>query len=192
MPVKPAKAADGGIQSNSCCGSAGSPAAMLVKATDESVRPNLCSGGLATEPAGSRCALPGSRPKAVIKASWDGKSSVTARNDRGAELTIGGEKVLGPVEALMASLSACVTQTLIAKLGESNCKPEAIEMTIEGERRPTPPTSFESIHVILTIRGNLDDEIVARSVDLTMTLMCPVATTLNKAVRLTWEYRIVR
>lgn len=171
--ARPLKATDGGVQSSPCCGNTVTSAA----------RP-------AETPADSSCF---SRPKMIVRASWDGESSVTSRNAGGAEVTLGGSgKTLSAVDGFMASLGTCATLSTIAKLGEYNCKPEAVDITVEGQRRAEPPTSFESLHVVLTLRGNLEDRIVSECIDQAMTIVCPIAVTVSKAVKLTWEYRLIK
>ncbi|WP_424358910.1 putative zinc-binding protein [Methanocella sp. MCL-LM] len=170
--TKPARAADGGVQSTSCCGS---------------------TGGSCSQPAEGHGSSACGAPQHVLKATWDGQTSFTSRNADGLEVTMGHSgKTITAVEGLMAALGSCAGMSTIGKLKERGLTPEAVDARVEGQRRATAPTSFESLHVILTLRGDLKDEVVAKCVDEAMTLVCPIATTLNRAVKLTWEYRLSR
>lgn len=156
-----------------CASSAGE------KACDGGQRVTSCSAGL--------------KPADFIRATWDGQASFTSRSSAGAELTLGGSgQTPTAIDALAAALGTCAGLSTLAKLGERGCKPEALNVGVGGRRRATAPTSFESLHVSLTLAGDLDEKVVAECVDQAMTQVCPIATTLAKAAELTWEYRLAK
>lgn len=96
-----------------------------------------------------------------------------------------------PVEYLIASLGGCTGMTIIKGLSEKGVKPGSFSINIKGSRRKTPPTVFETIHVIFTLSGDLDDRMVAETIRETMTLNCPVAVTLGRVGNLTWEHPLI-
>lgn len=95
-----------------------------------------------------------------------------------------------PMEYFIAALGTCAaikTQIILSKMGEI-CESVAIDIT--GTRRTTPPEIFEKIHLSFTLSGILDDKKVTEAIKEVITLQCPVAVMVGKAVQITWDHRI--
>jgi len=96
-----------------------------------------------------------------------------------------------PLAHFLAALGGCTsikTKLGLTKKGEM-C--ESVSVDISGTQREDPPQVFESIHLSFTLRGDLDDQVVADTIHDVITMSCPVAVMVGKAVLLSWDYRIV-
>ncbi len=97
-----------------------------------------------------------------------------------------------PLAHFLAALGGCTsikTKLGLKKRGEP-C--ESLSVDIKAKQKEEPPQIFESIHLSFTLKGNLDDHKVSETISDVITLSCPVAVMIGKAVPITWEYRIVK
>ena len=95
-----------------------------------------------------------------------------------------------PIDYLLASLGSCTGIKVLLELTERGARPDSLRVTIFGTRREKPPAVFERLHLMFYLTGILDDRVVAHAIHETMTVMCPVAVMMGKAVEVTWEQRI--
>jgi putative redox protein len=133
----------------------------------------------------------------VMNVTYEGDLKFLAENSAGQIIPIEPGPVLGgsgmtpnPIDYLLASLGSCAGIKVLLVLQENRVRPDSLRVTITGTRKETPPTVFERLHLTFFITGTLDDRTVDDAIHETMTLMCPVAVMIGKAVEVTWEYRI--
>ena len=126
----------------------------------------------------------------VMNVSYEDGTLFLAENGVGSRIAMGGENP-HPIEYLIASLGGCTGITVIKGLSEKGVKPKSFTVRIEGSRRKTLPTVFEKIHVTFMLSGDLDDRMVAETIQETMTLKCPIAVTLGRVGDVTWEHRLI-
>lgn len=126
----------------------------------------------------------------IMNVSYNNGTHFIAENDAGSRIAIGGENPC-PIEYLIASLGGCTGTKVIKGLSERGVKPKSFTVRIEGSRRKTPPTVFEKIHVTFMLSGDLDDRMVAETIQETMTLKCPIAVTLGRVGNVTWEHCLI-
>lgn len=125
----------------------------------------------------------------IMNVSYENGTHFLADSIGGGAIAMGGKNP-HPIEYLIAALGGCTGTTIIKGLSEKGIHPDSFAVKIEGSRRKTPPTVFEKIHVTFTFSGNLDDRMVAETIQETMTLKCPIAVTLGRVGKVTWEHRI--
>lgn len=126
----------------------------------------------------------------LMDISYEDGTHFLAKNGAGSRIAIGGDNP-HPIDYLIASLGGCTGATIIKGLSENGVKPESFAVKIEGSRRKTPPTVFDKIHVTFMLSGDLEDRMVAEVVRETMTLKCPIAVTLGRVGKVTWEHQLI-
>jgi len=133
--------------------------------------------------------IPNNPMNLIMNVSYENGMHFLADSISGSAIAMGGENP-HPIEYLIAALGGCTGTTIIKGLSEKGIQPDSFAMKIVGSRRKTQPTVFEKIHVTFTLNGDLDDRIVAETIQETMTLKCPIAVTLGRVGKVTWEHRI--
>ena len=98
----------------------------------------------------------------------------------------------GPMEMLLASLGSCTATDVAIILQKKRQKLTALEVSISGERAPSPPTVWTKIEMFYRLEGELDEKAVKDAIELSQTKYCSVAAMLCKVASITYRYEIVR
>lgn len=97
----------------------------------------------------------------------------------------------GPMEMMLAALGSCTATDVVLILAKKRQKLESLEIIISGERAAEPPTLWTKLEVLYRLRGTLDEQAVARAIELSQTKYCGAAATLRKTAELTFRYEIL-
>ena len=97
-----------------------------------------------------------------------------------------------PLAHFLGSLGGCTSIKTTLGLEKRGKPCASLSVDIRAKQREEPPQIFESIHLSFTLKGDLDDHMVHETITEVITMSCPVAVMVGKAVPITWEYRIVR
>jgi putative redox protein len=97
----------------------------------------------------------------------------------------------GPMELMLAALGSCTATDIVVILAKKRQKLESLEIIISGERAAQPPTVWTKLEVLYRLRGTLDEQAVARAIELSETKYCSAAATLRKTAELTYRYEIL-
>jgi putative redox protein len=103
----------------------------------------------------------------------------------------------GPMELLLVALGSCTATDIVIILGKKRQRLESLEVSVSGERAPSPPQVWTRLDVVFKIRGKgpdggrLDEKAVADAVRLSEEKYCSVAAMLRKTAELTMRYEIV-
>lgn len=145
------------------------------------------------------CTQPiGSQPM-EIHATWDKKAgTLVATTPVGCKITIaatdvlmGSGKIPGPMDMFVSSLAGCVVHEIIEiMINKDLVDVKDIDVKINGVRRPTPPTLFDTLHITFTLTGKINEDYAEKVIRDIMTRKCPVAATFGRASYLTWEHII--
>jgi putative redox protein len=92
-----------------------------------------------------------------------------------------------PLEYYISALGSCVGIKLQIELTKRGYSPESIAITMKCTRASSLPDILETIHLIFSVSGNIDREQVSDAIHEVMTLTCPVAVMVSRAVPVTWE-----
>jgi putative redox protein len=104
----------------------------------------------------------------------------------------------GPMELLLVALGSCTATDIVIILGKKRQKLESLEVSVSGERAPSPPQVWTRLEVVFRMRGSgpeggpLDEKAVADAVRLSEEKYCSVAAMLRKTAELTMRFEIVR
>jgi len=133
----------------------------------------------------------------MMRISHNGDLQFVAENPAGLIIPVEPGLMLGgsgtipnPIDYLLAALGSCAGIKVLIKLKENGIMPDSLMVLITGTRRAIPPAVFEELHLTFHFTGTIEKKTVAEAINETMTLMCPVAVMIGRAVDITWEYRI--
>jgi putative redox protein len=131
--------------------------------------------------------------------TYHGNGEFTARLPSGlvfpmeAPVGMGGHgNVANPIQYLIGSLGGCVGVKILLVLGDNGIVPEELTIAIHGTRVKTMPAFFDRVHLVITIRADADDAMVANIIDQTLTRLCPIAAMFAECGEVTAEHRIIR
>lgn len=151
-------------------------------------------------PGSHTCTPPIGPPSMKICATWDKEvGTLVATTSAGCKISMaatdvcmGSGKIPGPMDMFVSSLAGCVVYEIIdVMMNKDHIEVKDINVTVNGIRRPTPPTLFDTLHIIFTLTGDIDKDYAEKVILDIMTRMCPVAATFGRASYLTWEKIII-
>jgi uncharacterized OsmC-like protein len=61
---------------------------------------------------------------------------------------------------------------------------------VDATRSLTPPSLFERIHLIFSIKGTIEDTLLSDAIEKAVTALCPISASFMKVADITWEHRI--
>lgn len=96
----------------------------------------------------------------------------------------------GPMEALLGALGACTSIDVTMILAKKRQKLESLEVTVSGERAPSPPEVWTKIEMVYHLGGNLDEKAVRDAIELSQKKYCSVAAMLGKTATITYRHEI--
>jgi putative redox protein len=97
----------------------------------------------------------------------------------------------GPMETLLGALGACTSVDVAMILAKKRQKLESLEVTVSGERSPTPPEVWTRIEMVYKLAGKLDQKAVRDAIELSQTKYCSVAAMLRKTAEITYRFEIL-
>lgn len=105
---------------------------------------------------------------------------------------IGGEgKGVRPMELILMGLGSCSVFDLLSILKKQRQYIEDIQVVVEGKRRDKIPTIFTDIHIIFTLKGEIDVIKAQKAAELAVRKYCSVHDMLVAAgVKITYELMI--
>lgn len=121
---------------------------------------------------------------AGLKIPMGSHSSASAGSPCCASVTI------NPTEIFLSSLGGCASMHVLSILSKNGIQPESFSVSVDATRSTTPPSVFETMHLIFFLKGKMDDKQVAEAIKQTMTALCPITVQVAKVVDITWEHRI--
>ena len=95
-------------------------------------------------------------------------------------------------DLLPLSLIGCSSYDVVAILEKQRQQVRDLAVSADSTRDPDPPWTFRKIHVHYKVSGHeLDQEKVAKAIELAEDKYCGVFATLRNAVELTTDFEIV-
>lgn len=133
-----------------------------------------------------------------MEINYTGGMSFSATTNTGllipidAHVHLGGEGTIpNPIDYLFASLGGCIGIKILLSFRDYGYTPEFLTIETYATRKQSLPATFDTIHHIITMKGDFDDMIIAQILARTMTLLCPIAVILGESAQMTWEHRII-
>ncbi len=101
---------------------------------------------------------------------------------------IGGEdKGARPMEGLLMGVAGCasIDLGLILKKQKQDLIDYSVEIT--GQRDEDDAKAFNAIHLVFTLKGNIDPKKANRAADLAVTKYCSAIKSLKMSIKVTFE-----
>lgn len=137
-------------------------------------------------------------PPMKMHVAWDQDEILNAKTTHGITIRMAASdrvfttgKAPSPLEVFVAALGGCPAQEILAVMNAKQEVVKHLEVEITGNRRATPPTIFDTLHVTFILTGGIDDEYACGIIRDVMTRRCPVAVSFGRASYVTWDYRII-
>lgn len=112
----------------------------------------------------------------------------------GPEISLesGGADAPSPMQLLLLSLAGCMGIDVVDILGKSRVPLESLEVTVDGDRAPSPPKRFTALRLTYRLRGPgaEHESRLQRAIDLSREKYCSVLHTLRTDLEL--DIRIER
>src|SRR5579875_3284445 len=96
-----------------------------------------------------------------------------------------------PMEILLGALGACTSVDVAMILAKKRQKLESLEVSVSGERAPSPPQVWTKIEIVYRLGGSLDEKAVRDAISLSQEKYCSVAAMLGKTAKITYRYEIL-
>ena len=97
-----------------------------------------------------------------------------------------------PKPMLMASLAGCTGMDVMSILKKMKVETEGLNIRVEGIIAEEHPKIYNSIHLIYEFTGeNLPMDRLVRAIELSQEKYCGVSLSLQKAMPVTWEVKIL-
>lgn len=126
---------------------------------------------------------------------WVGEQQFLATLPSGHAVPIDADRqhnsAPGPMEMMLAALGSCTGTDVVLILAKKRQKLESLEIVINGERAAEPPTVWAKLEVLYRLRGTLEEQAVARAIELSQTKYCGAIATLRKTAEISFRYEII-
>jgi putative redox protein len=132
--------------------------------------------------------------QATVK--WLEGMRFSATADSGTTLVLDGDndntQDPTPMEAVLFALGSCSSIDVVEILERGRQQVSDVETVLNSERAEQPPRVFTKIHLEFRVTGKgLNDNKVARAVEMSMDKYCSVAKMLETKVELSSSYQII-
>lgn len=128
-------------------------------------------------------------PPDVVNVRWVEGKKFRVENTHGAGSYIleEGTTECSPCDSFMGAVGACANLSVIVQLQKRGIVPKLLRTQVSGTRNAGLPVAWKRIHVTFSLDAELGDAEVNAILERAMTVTCPVAVTLQPAVKMTWE-----
>jgi putative redox protein len=98
-----------------------------------------------------------------------------------------------PKELMLASLAGCTGMDVISILKKMRMEPDFFDIDIEAELTTEHPRHYTGMHIIYTFRGrDLQEDKLKKAVELSQERYCGVSAAYRKAMKITYEIKILQ
>ncbi|MFY7944135.1 MAG: OsmC family protein [Crocinitomicaceae bacterium] len=109
-----------------------------------------------------------------------------------ANEALGGKnKGLTPMQLLAGSLAGCMSIDIILILQKQKINPSIYRVEIDAKRKEGTPAPFEAMHLIFTVDQNVPVDKLERAIVLSKEKYCSVSLSLNPAINITYEVKVI-
>jgi putative redox protein len=129
----------------------------------------------------------------TVKLHWNGGMKFTAANASGQQTVIDGDKetAASPVELLLEALGACTGIDVVLILEKMRTPATRLEVSIDGNRRPTEPKYYTDLRVRFDVWGEaLKPDKLERAINLSFEKYCSIYHTLRPDLKVETEFHI--
>jgi putative redox protein len=128
-----------------------------------------------------------------VELAWDGDLKFSADTGKTTILfDSDGNAGPSPVQALVASLGACMGMDLVYFLRRSRVAAERVALRLVVQRAPDDPHRVLAVELTADIHGPASDEVVARGIALSREKYCSVWASLRQDIVFTTRFTVHR
>jgi putative redox protein len=128
------------------------------------------------------------------RANWIDGERFVAGASSGHALVVDSDRqrntAPGPMELVLIGLCACTATDVVSILTKKREPFTSLEVHAQAERAKQPPTVYETIHLIYTVKGKVSQKAVEDAVRLSKEKYCSVSAMLQKTAKITTEIRL--
>lgn len=124
-----------------------------------------------------------------LKMAWQGNKSFSGKTGSGIDLVTDGIPEIGgenrgatPMEMLLGATIGCSGIDILSILEKMRLTPTHFDIEAKAERAQSHPRRFTEIKMHYTIDGEIPEDKVVRSIELSLNKYCSVAYTLNATI----------
>jgi putative redox protein len=129
----------------------------------------------------------------TVELVWDGELKFSADTGKTTVLfDSAGDAGPSPVQALVASLGACMGMDLVHFLDRSRVPADALKVTLVVQRAPDHPRRVVAVELAAAVHGRASDEVVARGLALSREKYCSVWASLRQDIVFTTRFTVHR
>ena len=125
---------------------------------------------------------------------WVGQEKFLAVSPSGHALALDSDRksntATGAMELLLVALGACTATDVVVILEKKRQKLQSLEVVVNGERAPEPPTVWVKLEIVYKLRGELDEKAVRDAIELSENKYCSVAAMLRRTAPISFRYEI--
>ena len=103
----------------------------------------------------------------------------------------GSDDGLRPMEMVLMGLAGCSSFDLVSILQKQRQTVEDLDIKVQGERSDNVPSVYEKIHMVFSLKGEIDPKKLEKALELSVEKYCSVAAMLNSTAKITYEYKII-
>ena len=132
----------------------------------------------------------------TARVRWVGKEQFLAQSPSGHLVPLDADRASngapGPMELLLLALGSCTATDVVAILAKKRQNLVSLEVEVTGEHATEPPKIWTKLDIVYKLRGNLDEEAVKHTIQLSEEKYCSVAAMLRRSAPITFRYEIQR
>ncbi|NDJ84441.1 MAG: OsmC family protein [Chloroflexi bacterium] len=103
-----------------------------------------------------------------------------------------GDKGLSPMGLVLVGLAGCTGMDVVSILRKKRQEISFFEIEVEGDQDDSHPRVYRNVTIVYRIAGpDLDEQAVARAIELSMTKYCPVSGMLREVGEINYRYEMV-
>lgn len=100
--------------------------------------------------------------------------------------------VVSPMQALAFAAMSCMAMDIAHVLGKGRHDLRALNVTFNGDRAAEPPHRYTMMHLHFDVRGEIEDEVVARAIQLSHDKYCSVSNSLRPDIDFRTTFAVTR
>jgi putative redox protein len=130
-------------------------------------------------------------PKVSLSLDWQGGLRFTnADGSPRIEMESSRPGVTSPPQALAYAVMACMAMDVVAIVRKARQDLRTLSVRFEGDRAEEHPRRFVAMHLHFDLTGAVEDQVVARAIELSRTKYCSVWNTLRPDLALTTSFKV--
>jgi putative redox protein len=133
-----------------------------------------------------------------IQLEWKNGVHFVASDQEKNQISVDGSAEIGgnnqgtrPMMMVLMGLASCASMDIVTILKKSRQPFEQFNVKVFAKRSNDIPKVFTEIHLLFTVKGEVESKRLDAAVSLSVEKYCSVATMLNKTAKITYSTTII-